>query len=79
MFYLFDGPAWSMGFPSVVVQSPSRVRLFVNPWTAALQALLSSTVSQGFLRFMSFELMAISTIAPSAAPFSFCLQSKLHN
>jgi len=30
----------------VVVQSPSRVRLFVTPWTAGCQASLSFTISQ---------------------------------
>ena len=29
----------------VVVQSPSRVRLFVTPWTAACQASLSLAIS----------------------------------
>ena len=55
MFYLFDGPAWSMGFPSVVVQSPSRVRLFVNPWTAAHQASLSFTNTRSLLKLVSIE------------------------
>ena len=39
----------------VAVQSPSRVQLFVTPWTAACQASLSSTVSQSLLKFMSIE------------------------
>ena len=39
----------------VVVQSLSRVRLFVTPWTAARQASLSFTISQSFLKFMSIE------------------------
>ena len=43
--------------PSVVVQLPSRVWLFVTLWTAALQAPLSSTVSQSLLKFMSIELV----------------------
>ena len=33
----------------VVVQSPSRVRLFAAPWTAACQASLSRTISQRLL------------------------------
>ena len=33
----------------------SRVRLFVTPWTAALQASLSFTISQSLLRLMSVE------------------------
>ena len=39
----------------VVVQSLSRVRLFVTLWTAARQASLSSTLSQNLLKFMSIE------------------------
>ena len=34
-----------MGFVVVVVQSLSHVQLFVIPWTVALQASLSFTVS----------------------------------
>ena len=33
----------------------SRVQLFVTPWTAALQASLSSTISWSLLRLMSTE------------------------
>ena len=33
----------------------SRVRLFVTPWTAALQASLSWTISQSLPKFMSIE------------------------
>ena len=47
-----EGPALSV---IVVVQSLSRVRLFVTPWTAACQASLSFTVSQSWLRLMSIE------------------------
>ena len=39
------------------VQSLSRVRLFVTPWTAALQASLSITNSQRLLKVMSIELV----------------------
>ena len=42
-------------FCVVSVQSLSRVQLFATPWTAALQALLSSTISQSLLKLMSFE------------------------
>ena len=38
-----------------VVQSLSRVRLFVTPWTAACQASLSFTISQTLLKLMSIE------------------------
>ena len=39
----------------VVVQSLSHVQLFATPWTAALQASLSFTVSQNLLKLMSVE------------------------
>ena len=39
----------------VVVQSLSRVQLFVTPWTAAHQASLSFTISQSVLKLMSIE------------------------
>ena len=37
------------------IQSLSRVRLFVTPWTIARQASLSITNSQGLLKLMSIE------------------------
>ena len=40
-----------------VVQSLSRVQLFVTPWTEACQAFLSFTISQSLLKFMSNELV----------------------
>ena len=43
-----------------IVQSLSCVRLFATPWDAALQALLSSTISWSLLRFMSIELAMLS-------------------
>ena len=43
-----------------VVQSLSHVQLFVTPWTAALQASLSLTVSWSLPKFMSIELMMLS-------------------
>ena len=45
----------------VVVQSLSRVRLFATPWTTARQAPLSPTVSWNFLKFMSVELVMLSS------------------
>ena len=39
----------------VVVQSLSRVRLFVTPWSATHQASLSFTISWSLLKFMSNE------------------------
>ena len=44
----------------VVVQSLSRVQLFVTSWTVACQAPLSSTVSWSLLKFMSIELVVLS-------------------
>ena len=38
-----------------VVQSLSRIQLFVTLWTAACQASLSFTLSQSLLKLMSFE------------------------
>jgi len=40
-----------------VVQSLRRVWLFVIPWTAALQASLSFTISHSLLKLMSIELV----------------------
>ena len=37
------------------IQSPSRVRLFMTPWTAVHQASLSITNSQRLLKHMSIE------------------------
>ena len=39
------------------LQSLSRVRLFMNPWTAARQASLSITNSRSLLKLMSIELV----------------------
>ena len=44
----------------VVVQSLSRVWLFVTPWTAAHQAPLSSPIFQSLLKLMSIELVMLS-------------------
>ena len=45
--------------PMLVVQSPSRVPLFVTPWTAARQASLSLTISQSLPKFMSINYTSI--------------------
>ena len=44
----------------VVVQSVSRVWLFVTAWTAAYQASLPFTISQSLLKLMSIEAMMLS-------------------
>ena len=46
---------------SFVLQSLSCVWLFVTPWTPALQASLSFTVSRSLLKLMSSELMMPSS------------------
>ena len=58
-----------------VVQSISPVQLSATPWTAAHQALLSSTVSWSLLKLMSIDSWCYLTLSFSVAPFSFCLQS----
>ena len=40
---------------TIVVQSLSRVRLFVTPWTAALQASPSFAISWSWLKLVSIE------------------------
>ena len=64
-----------MFFIVVVVQSLSRVWLFVTSWTEACQAFLSFTISWSLLRFMSIESVMLSTISSPAALFSFCPHS----
>ena len=46
---------------SVVVQSLSHVLLFATMWTAAWQASLSFTISWSLLKFMSIELVMLSS------------------
>ena len=63
-----------------VVQSLSHVQLFATSQTVACRASLSFTTSQSLPKFTSIELVMLSptpTIASSAIPFSFCLQSFL--
>ena len=72
-FHSSSSPGDSL-FRPFVVQSLSRVQLFVTPWTAEHQAPLSFTISQSLLRFMSIEPVMLS-FPSSASPFSFCLQS----
>ena len=53
----------------------SHVQLLTTSWTAAHQALLSSTISQGLLKFMSFESVMLPNHLILCCPFSFCFQS----
>ena len=50
------------------VQSLSRVRLFVTPWTAARQASLSITNSQSLLKLLSIESVMPSNILIICCP-----------
>ena len=59
-------------FISVVVQSLSRVWLFVTPWTVACQFSLSFTISWRLLKLMSIELVMPSN---HLVLFSSCHQS----
>ena len=56
-----------------VVQSLSRVWLFVTPWTAACHASLYFNVSQSLLKLVSIEAMMPSNHL--VTPFSSCPQS----
>ena len=55
--------------------SPSPVRLFATPWTAAHQASLSLTVSPSLLKLTSVELVMPSNHFILCYPFSSLLQS----
>ena len=59
-------------FPSVlaVVQLPSHVWLFMTPWTVALEASLSLTISWSFPKFMSIaSVMPSSHLSHPLCPF----------
>ena len=81
-FIFFNYPHQSSSF-QCLAQSLSCVRLFVTPWTAARQAFLSNTNSQGLLKHMSIEsvmpsnhlilcrpLLLLPSIFPSIRVFS---------
>ena len=53
-----------------VVQSLSRVQLFVTPWPAARQASLSFTISLSLLKLTSLSRWCHQTISSSVIPFS---------
>ena len=52
-YILYFFPIHIYIFAVAVVQSLSRVRLFMTPWTATYQAPLFSTVSLSLLKYMS--------------------------
>ena len=56
------------------VESLSRVRLFVTPWTAALQAFLTLIISLSLLKLISIE-SVMPSISSSVTSFSSCPQS----
>ena len=78
---LLCGPTYllifTLLFVAVVVQSPSHVRFFVTPWTAAHQASLSLTISQSLPKFMSIALVMLSSHLILLTPPSrtYCPQS----
>ena len=45
---------------TIVVQSLSRIQLFVTPWTAAQQVSLSLTISQSLPKFVSIKSVMLS-------------------
>ena len=47
----------------------------MTPWTAVCQASLSSIISQSLLKFMSVELVMLSSHLTPVTSFSFCPQS----
>ena len=57
------------------VQLPSRVQLFMTPWTSARQASLFLTISRSLPKFISFHWWCRPAISSSDALFSFCSQS----
>ena len=65
--------------PLLVQQSPSHVRLFVTPWTAAHQASLSFTNFHSLLKLMSIELVMPSNhviLCCSLSPAAFNLSQQ---
>ena len=59
----------------VAVQSLSCVWLFVTPWTAAFQAILSFTISWSLLNTCPSSQLCHPTVSSSVTPFSSCPQS----
>ena len=59
----------------VVVESLNCIRLCVTPWTASLQAFLSSTIFQSLRKLMSIESVMPSNHLILCHPFFSCPQS----
>ena len=61
------------------IQSLSRVRLVVTPWTTECQASLSITNSQSLLKLMSIEsVYAIQLYHPLSSPSPFAFNLSQH-
>ena len=58
----------ALGTSLVVVQSLSRVLLFVTPWTAARQASVSFSISQSSLKLTSFVNGTVQASHPLSPP-----------
>ena len=63
---------------AAAVQSLNCVHLFLTPWTAALQASLSFTISQSLLKFMSNESVMPSDYIILLSPSSSGLNLSQH-
>ena len=72
--FLFIYLRWSKDYLSSV-QLPSRVHLFVTPWTAACQASLSISNSQSYSTSCPLSQWCHPTISSSNVHSSYCLQS----
>ena len=70
--FIFSVSSW---FSLIVFQLPSRVQLFVTPWTAARQGSLSLTIPESLPKFMSIPY--VHSISSFDTLFSFSLQSFL--
>ena len=77
--YIYARNLWKFNKLVLVVQSLSRVWLFVTPWTAACQASLSFTISRVCSNSCPLSQWCHLTISSSAAPFCSCPQSSQHN
>ena len=76
LFWLFSSCCSFFMSEKGKCESLSHVRLFVTPWTAALQASLSFTISWNLLKLMSVELVMpsnhlnLSSSCPQSFPTS---------
>ena len=61
-----------------VVKSPSYIRLFATPWTAARQAPLSSTLFQSLLKLTFIKSVMLSNHAWAMTLLSSCLHLSQH-